>query len=161
VAHAHSQGVIHRDLKPANILLDAADEPLLTDFGLAKLLGADSDLTLTGLAIGSAPYMAPEQTEGRHEAVGPAADIHALGAVLYEMLTGRPPFLAETLAATLKQVVDTEPVAPRSGARPRQPMRDSTRICGRRNCTPSVSRWRVTWLPALRRTPRCCERHPI
>jgi WD40 repeat protein len=127
VAHAHSRGVIHRDLKPANILLDASDKPFLTDFGLAKVLGTESDLTLTGLAVGSAPYMAPEQAEGRNEAVGPAADIHALGAVLYQMLTGRPPFLAGTLAATLKQVADTDPVPPRK-LNPSAP-RDLETIC--------------------------------
>lgn len=126
-AHAHSRGIVHRDIKPSNILLDQADAPFLTDFGLAKLLGADSDLTLTGLAVGSAQYMAPEQAEGRNELVVPAADIHALGGVLYQMLTGRPPFLADTLAATLKQVVETEPVAPRK-LNPSVP-RDLETIC--------------------------------
>lgn len=113
VDYAHTQGILHRDLKPANILLDADDQPQLTDFGLAKHLGEGPDVTLTGQALGSPNYMSPEQAAGRHETVGPAADIYSLGAILYHALTGRPPFLAASVAATLRQVLDTEPLAPR------------------------------------------------
>lgn len=113
VEYAHTQGILHRDLKPSNILIDAEDQPRLTDFGLAKVLGEGLDVTLTGQALGSPNYMAPEQAAGRHEIVGPAADLYSLGAILYHLLTGRPPFLAATLTGTLRQVLESEPVAPR------------------------------------------------
>ena len=113
ISHAHSRGVIHRDLKPANILIDELDAPHLTDFGLAKELNSGSDLTLTGQALGSASYMAPEQAQGRNAELTAATDIYSLGAILYHLLTGRPPFLADSLTATLKEVVDTDPVSPR------------------------------------------------
>jgi serine/threonine protein kinase len=110
--HAHRQGVIHRDLKPSNILLDADDEPHITDFGLAKRLGGDPGRTRTGAVLGTPSYMAPEQALGKRD-IGPAADVYGLGAVLYECLTGRPPFHAETPLDTALQVIDNDPVPPR------------------------------------------------
>src|SRR5262245_33506090 len=110
---AHGQGVIHRDLKPSNVLLDADDRPRLTDFGLAKSLGAGQPaLTQTGAVMGTPGYMAPEQADGRGPG-GPAAGVYALGAILYECLTGRPPFRAATVLDTLQQVVHADPVPPR------------------------------------------------
>jgi WD40 repeat protein/predicted Ser/Thr protein kinase len=111
--HAHAQGVIHRDLKPSNILIDARDEPRVTDFGLAKFVDSDSRGTLSGTVLGSPAYMAPEQALGRVHAVGPASDVYSLGAMIYEMLTGRPPFQAESPAAVIERVKSAEPVAPR------------------------------------------------
>ncbi len=113
VAHAHSRGIVHRDLKPANILIDRQDRPHLSDFGLAKALDPDLDLTLTGQVLGSVNYMAPEQAAGRSADVTSAADIYALGAVLYQLLTGRPPFLAESFGEVLRQVLNEDPIPPR------------------------------------------------
>jgi hypothetical protein len=137
VAFAHEQGVLHRDLKPSNVLIDArTDQPRITDFGLAKQLppespplapsagraagaplspsGSDApdELTISGRALGSPAYMAPEQAAGRGN-IGPAADLYSLGALLYHLLTGRPPFQSDSLAETLRQVHHEEPVAPR------------------------------------------------
>ena len=112
VAEAHRQGIVHRDLKPGNVLLAADGTPKITDFGLAKSLAADSGLTRTDSIMGSPSYMAPEQAEGKTKQVGPLADVYALGAILYELLTGRPPFRGTTALETLEQVKNAEPVPP-------------------------------------------------
>lgn len=110
VAFAHERGVLHRDLKPSNILVDDQQEPQITDFGLAKLLGVeDSALTHTAAVLGSPSYMAPEQAEGRQDDVTIATDVYGLGAVLYELLSGRPPFIAATPLATARKVVERSP----------------------------------------------------
>ena len=127
MAHAHAHGVIHRDLKPSNVLLDETGEPHVTDFGLAKLVELDSDLTLSGQTVGTVHYLAPEQVGRPRREVGPAADIHALGAILYQCLTGRPPFLGETFAEALRQAVETLPPAP-SALNPGVP-KDLETIC--------------------------------
>jgi WD40 repeat protein/serine/threonine protein kinase len=112
LAYAHQQGVIHRDLKPGNILIDAQGQPRITDFGLARVVHQDSELTVTGDVLGTPKYIPPEQAAGRVREIGPAADIYSLGAILYCLLTGRPPFEAATVTATIQQVIECEPVPP-------------------------------------------------
>ena len=113
IHYAHERGILHRDLKPSNVLIDAADELRITDFGLAKRLESGSDLTLSGQVLGSPQYMPPEQAAGRQREVRRGSDVYALGAVLYHLLTGRPPFLGETAADVLPQVLNDEPLTPR------------------------------------------------
>jgi WD40 repeat protein/tRNA A-37 threonylcarbamoyl transferase component Bud32 len=112
VDYAHRHGVLHRDLKPANIMVDAAGEPYVCDFGLARRLESDSSLTLSGAAIGTPEYMAPEQAGGQSSRVSTAADIYSLGAILYEMLAGRPPFRGGNALETMRRVMEEEPVSP-------------------------------------------------
>lgn len=151
VQYAHDRGVLHRDLKPSNILLDTGDQPRLTDFGLAKRITTTSppaldptqplhetqrlgewipgggSLTLTGQVIGSPNYMPPEQACGDRGKVGRYSDVYSLGAILYHLLCGRPPFLGETITATLHQVLETEATSPRL-LNPRVPI-DLETIC--------------------------------
>lgn len=116
---AHERRILHRDLKPSNILIDSSDQPRITDFGLAKRLDASMSggeafqLTLTGQTLGSPNYIPPEQASVQRGKIGPRSDVYSLGAVLYHALTGRPPFVGQTLADTLQQVLNHEPVAPR------------------------------------------------
>jgi WD40 repeat protein len=122
---AHEKGVVHRDLKPANVLLAEDGQPKVTDFGLAKRLDAAGQ-TVSGTVLGTPSYMAPEQAQGQAKGLGPAADVYALGAILYELLTGRPPFKAPTALETLRQVVAEEPVPP---TRLQKTPRDLETIC--------------------------------
>src|SRR5437667_1567916 len=113
VHYAHSHGILHRDIKPGNILLDIKGEPHLTDFGLARLVESESSVTQTLDVIGTPSYMAPEQAVGNNAAVSSVTDVYGLGAVLYQLLTGQPPFAGGTTYETIKLVLDTEPRQPR------------------------------------------------
>ncbi|MCC6235410.1 MAG: protein kinase [Verrucomicrobiales bacterium] len=115
VHYAHQHGVLHRDLKPSNVLVGSDRVPYLTDFGLAKLASSDAGLTLTRETMGTPAYMAPEQALGGTRDVTVAADVYGLGAVLYELMAGRPPFGGATTAAILRQVIEEDPVPPRRG----------------------------------------------
>ena len=113
VHYAHEHGILHRDIKPGNILLDAKGEPHLTDFGLARLVESESSVTHTLDVLGTPSYMAPEQAAGNNAAVGSVTDVYGLGAVLYQLLTGHPPFAGGTTYETIKLVLETEPRQPR------------------------------------------------
>jgi serine/threonine protein kinase len=119
VHYAHRKGILHRDLKPANILLDDNDRPKITDFGLAKVMAPEgaapsiAGMTHTGMVMGTPSYMAPEQANGAIRDLGPLCDVYGLGAVLYELITGRPPFKAESHVETILQVLNQDPVPPR------------------------------------------------
>ena len=113
VHYAHEHGILHRDIKPGNILLDANGEPHLTDFGLARLVETESTVTHTLEVMGTPSYMAPEQAAGEHQKLTKVTDVYGLGAVLYQLLTGHPPFTGATTFATVRLVLDTEPRLPR------------------------------------------------
>jgi eukaryotic-like serine/threonine-protein kinase len=110
---AHQHHILHRDLKPSNVLVDSDDQPRITDFGLAKRMDVDSSLSSTGHLLGTPGYMPPEQVENRHGEVGPHSDVYSIGATLYHLLTGRPPFQGENLADVLAHVRHVDPVLPR------------------------------------------------
>lgn len=112
IHYAHQRGTLHRDLKPSNVLIDASGQVHITDFGLAKRTGRDRELTVSGSVIGIPAYMPPEQAGGRRGEVSPASDVYSVGAVLYELLTGRPPFRGEDPLDTLRKVIDSDPVPP-------------------------------------------------
>src|SRR5262249_40352006 len=113
VHYAHEHGILHRDIKPGNILLDQNGEPHLTDFGLARLAEADSTVTATFDVLGTPSYMSPEQAAGEQTKVSKATDVYGLGAVLYQLLTGQPPFAGGTTYETIRLLRDTEPRQPR------------------------------------------------
>src|SRR5262249_50490252 len=114
VEYAHHRGILHRDLKPANILLDAQDEPHLTDFGLAKITSHETDITLTHAVLGSPAYMSPEQAAGKSRDITMATDVYGLGSIFYELLSGRPPFRADNTPALLRKIAEEEPSPLRS-----------------------------------------------
>jgi WD40 repeat protein/serine/threonine protein kinase len=114
IHYAHQRGVLHRDLKPANVLLDSAGAPHITDFGMAKVADRDHGVTLTADIIGSPNYMSPEQAAGRNDEVTTASDVYSLGAIMFELLTGRPPFRAVTPLETIRKVVEEEPTPARN-----------------------------------------------
>lgn len=129
VQYAHSQGILHRDLKPGNILLDGSGEPLVTDFGLAKWLDTASDLTRTLTIFGTPGYIAPEQAQGVAANIKPAADVYSLGAILFDLLAGQPPFLGEHALAVIRQA--TEKPAPKLRSLVKGADRDLETICAR------------------------------
>jgi eukaryotic-like serine/threonine-protein kinase len=112
VHHAHQRGILHRDLKPSNILLDERGEPFVTDFGLAKQLEDDAEMTRSGMVVGTPSYMAPEQTSGKRGDVTTATDVYGLGALLYAMLSGRPPFRGDSALETIDKVRGQAPKPP-------------------------------------------------
>jgi tRNA A-37 threonylcarbamoyl transferase component Bud32 len=142
---AHERGIVHRDLKPSNVLVTTDGTPKITDFGLAKCLENDAGPTRTGEIMGTPCYLAPEQAAGKSKEVGPAADVYALGAILYECLTGRPPFQGESTLDTLEQVRAIDPLPP-SRLQPKVP-RDLDTICLK--CLEKSPRQRYTTALAL------------
>ena len=151
MGEAHRRNIIHRDLKPANVLLTPDGQPKITDFGLAKRLDADSQQTHTGAIMGTPSYMAPEQAWGQTHQIGPLTDLYALGAILYEMLVGRPPFQGASALETLELVRTQEPVPPTRLAAedPRRP----------RNHLPEMpaERSRPSGTPTPVRLPKTCN----
>lgn len=127
IEYAHGRGVLHRDLKPGNVIVDYSRRPRITDFGLAKELYVESSVTESNAILGTPSYMSPEQAEGRTAEISTKSDVYSLGAVLYEMITGRPPFRAHSLSETLQQVIGSAPALPRS-VNPKVP-RDLETIC--------------------------------
>jgi TolB-like protein/Flp pilus assembly protein TadD/predicted Ser/Thr protein kinase len=127
VHYAHEHGILHRDIKPGNILLDAKGEPLLTDFGLSRLMGTESTVTRTREVMGTPSYMAPEQAAGETEKLSRATDVYGLGAVFYDLLTGHPPFVGATAYDTIRLLLETEPQPPR--LRNRKIDRELSTIC--------------------------------
>ncbi|MGP0063699.1 MAG: serine/threonine-protein kinase [Isosphaeraceae bacterium] len=125
--YAHGRGFLHCDLKPSNVLIDGQGKPYVTDFGLARRTGEDSSLSLSGAILGTPSYMAPEQATGSRARLGPATDVYGLGAILYELLTGRPPFRSPTIMETVVQVLERDPAPPRE-LRPEIP-RELEGIC--------------------------------
>src|SRR5213595_3800336 len=129
VQYAHEQGILHRDLKPGNILLDGRGEPLVSDFGLAKFLDANKDLTKSLTTFGTPGYTAPEQAEGAATALTPAADVYSLGAILFELLAGRAPFLGSNAVAVMRQAAETP--APKLRSLAHSHNRDLETVCAR------------------------------
>jgi eukaryotic-like serine/threonine-protein kinase len=115
IHYAHQHGILHRDLKPSNILIDETGQPRVSDFGLARQMKGDSDLTLSGQVLGSPNFMPPEQAAGKRSQIGPHSDVYSLGAILYYLLTDRAPFAAETMTETLQQVLNEQPPAEGTG----------------------------------------------
>src|SRR5262249_39783817 len=113
LAAVHEQGILHRDVKPGNVLVSRSGEIKISDFGLAKQEGTTDGLTMTGELLGSPAYMAPEQAQGQIGQISVRTDVYSIGATLYELLTGRPPFQAASHVEILRQVVDADPVSPR------------------------------------------------
>ncbi len=127
VQHAHRHGIIHRDLKPGNVLLDHSGQVFVTDFGLARNISQDSNLTQSGELLGTPQYMSPEQARGQSSLVGEATDIHALGLLLFEMLSGRPAFGAKSPADVLVKLLNEDP--PQLRSIDRRIPRDLETIC--------------------------------
>ena len=127
IHYAHGRGVTHRDIKPSNVMIDDKDQARVTDFGLAKRVACDQNLTESNQVLGTAPYMAPEQIDGLRDRVGPASDVYSIGALFYELLTRRPPFSGRTVVDTLLQVREHDPKPPRQ-INPQTP-RDLELIC--------------------------------